>query len=363
MIVPDDRRELTVADDAGAAACVLLLSLGEGVPPASVCDWPRVLQLAERERCAVLAWRRSAPIIRALAPPSVVVRWRALAVEAQAHAARQLDVAATTIRGLNAACVEPLVLKGAPLSLRLYQDSAVRACSDLDLFVPAAQRSVAASVFRALGWRVIEGVAPWTETLSLDRDGETVFMEVHSSIADLNLLHLPLPEPGGTVQDVDGIALRVHDDDYLVGYLASHAAKHMPIALLYFVDLHTLWESMSAAERRRALDAARSVRLARYVDWALTRAGAVPRAARGEREALRLLGVTAGGRRGPHAIFRDIALAETAGDATRATAAWLFPPHLRTGVKPLVARWAQRLSKPWIGYLAPTRNVGRQAGK
>ena len=361
LIVPVDRHKVPVADDTGAAAVVLLLSLGASAPPGSACDWPRVLQLAERERCAVLAWTRSAPMIRALAPPSVVARWRALAVEAQAHAARQLDVAATTIRALNAAGVDPLVLKGAPLSLRLYRDSAVRACSDLDLFVPAAQRTAAASVFRAQGWRVIEGVAPWTQTLSLDRDGETAFMEVHSSIADLNLLHLPLPEPDGRVQNVDGIALRVHDDAYLVGYLASHAAKHMPIALLYFVDLYTLWESLPAPERRRALDAARSVRLSRYVDWALARAAAVPLAAHGDREALRILGVTARGRRGPHAIFRDIALAETAADATRAMAAWLFPPHLRTGVRPLVARWAQRLAKPWIGYLAPTREVPRRA--
>ena len=360
---PIDGREPRLAGHPAAAAVMLRLALGEAPLSFAACDWELVLDVAERERCAVLAWARSAASIRALAPPGVVRRWRALAVEAQAHGERQLEAAAAITSALDGARIDWLVLKGAPLSHRLYHDSAVRGSADLDLFVPAAQRGAATSVFRGQGWRVIEGTAPWTETLSLEGDGGTVFMEVHSSIADLNLLHLPLPEPTGTLKDIGGVALRVHDDEYLVGYLASHAAKHMPIALLYFVDLYTLWELMSPGDRTRALDAARRVRLSRYVEWALERAGAVRRAAHGDEHALRTLGVTASGRRGPHALFRDIALAETAADATRATAAWLFPPHLRTGVRPLVARWAQRLAKPWSGYLAPTSSIGRRVPK
>ena len=346
-------------DGDAVAINMLRLALGRAADVDPALDWAAILDVAAAERCAVLAWHRSAAHIRAAAPPAVVARWRALAVEAQLHGARYLKVLAAILDDLERAGIPSIVLKGPPLSLRLYADSAVRASADLDLYIPGHCRADAETVLLARGWRLIEGNRPWTQTLALDGDVGATFLEVHSTLADLNLLHLGLPEPRGVEVTVDGRALMAHDDDLLPAYLASHAAKHMPVALLYFIDFLTLWSSLTESERAAALDAARVVKLAKYLQWALARANAVERAATGQVTALRMLGVTPSGRRGPHAMFRDIILAQTPLDATRAAAAWLFPPHLRHGMRPLMERWAERLRKPWSGYALPGRESAR----
>ena len=344
-----------------AASAMLRLTLGEPVTGDDP-NWERVFELAVRERCAPLAWHRGAAEIRKAAPLSIVARWRGVAVEAQRHGAWHLGLLADVVSRLESHGVRACVLKGPPLSLRLYGDSTVRASADLDLFIPERSRDSARQILYAAGWQVIEGSIPWTETLSLATGEQTCFLEVHSSIADLNLLHLRLPEPGVVRRTVDGHSLPVHEDSLLPAYLATHAAKHMPVALIYYVDFLALWRSLGPSDQQEALDAARRAKLSKYLAWAWRRAQAVEAAGAGNRAALRLLDIGPSGRRGFHAIFRDILLAETPFDATRAAAAWLFPPHLRSGVMPLAQRWMQRVRKPWVDYLVPGRkSSGRGA--
>ena len=345
----------------GSAAAMLALAVGSPLR-AGPHDWDRIFALAVAERCAPLAWHRSAQEIRKQAPPEVVARWRSLALEAQRHGAQHVAVLSAVIGQLEAAQIPVCVLKGPPLSLRLYGDSSVRASADLDLFIPEERRCEADEVLGAAGWRVIEGSIPWTQTLADEAGDRPSFMEVHSSLADLNLLHLGLPRPVARRLSIDGHTMPVHDDTLLPAYLATHAAKHMPVALIYFVDFLTLWRSLGPAAQEAARGAAERARLSKYLDWALARAEAVERAALGDLPALGMLGITPSGRRALHAICRDIALAATPLDAGRAAAAWLFPPHLRDGVLPLAARWLHRFRTPWAGYLRPSRPISSNRG-
>ena len=340
---------------------MLRLSLGRPLAELDL-DWDSVFALAVAERCAAVAWHRSANVIRSAAPPPVVARWRTFAVDAQRHGAWQLGRLVDVVRLLESSRISVCTLKGPPLSLRLYGDSTVRASADLDIFVPSSQRREAGVLLDAAGWRVIEGEIPWTQTLSLDGGDSPCFMEVHSSLADLNLLHLRLPAPRAVQTPVDGHLMPVHDDALVPGYLATHAAKHMPVALIYFVDLHVLWQKLGPAGREEAWQAARRARLAKYLRWGLDGAQAVALAADGDRRSLSVLGMNKSGRRGLHAIWRDIMLAATPLDAGRAAAAWLFPPHLRGGILPLAARWIHRLRAPWGDYLRPSRPTSPAGG-
>ncbi|HKN57336.1 MAG TPA: hypothetical protein VJV97_00690, partial [Gemmatimonadaceae bacterium] len=54
---------------------LLLLVLGRPLVAAPL-DWAALLELAEVERLASLAWRRSGDVIRRLAPATVAGRWR-----------------------------------------------------------------------------------------------------------------------------------------------------------------------------------------------------------------------------------------------------------------------------------------------
>jgi hypothetical protein len=318
-------------------------------------DWSALLRFATEERCAPLAWHRSGAEIRRLSSPAVAAQWRAAAVASAAYGARQLRVLVSTVRALADAATAPVILKGQPLAQRLYGIASLRGSADLDVFVAPACRLAAERALRDGGWMAIEGAAPWTQTLVLREDGSEHFLELHSSLLDVNLRHLGVPAPGAQTMSVDGIDLPAHRDAILPAYLASHAAKHMPIALLYHVDFLTLWTSLTRRERDEATEAAERAGLSGYLRWAIRCAGSVTLAADGDRTALARLGIGANGRRVYHTVFRDIALAQTPLDAGRAVGAWLWPPHLRHGIAPLARRWAARLRKPWLEYVIPTR--------
>jgi hypothetical protein len=338
--------------------CAVMFRLALGRPSLSVppgMDWTALLRFALEERCAALAWHRSGAEIRRLAPAAVIAQWRAAAIACDTHGARQLSVLATTIQALADVGVEPVILKGQPLSQRLYGVPTLRGSADLDIFVAEASRPVAERTLDAMGWSALEGNAPWTQTRGLLENGTQHFLELHSSLLDVNLLHLGAPAPRARMVAIDGHDLPAHDDALVPGYLASHAAKHMPIALLYHVDFLTLWSGLAEAERCDAVSAATRTGLAGYLRWAIGCADAVARAADGDIAALRILGIGPERRRVYHAVFRDIALAQTPLDGCRALAAWLWPPPLRHGLAPLARRWAARFRKSWADYVLPTR--------
>jgi hypothetical protein len=345
----------TSTDVRGLATSLFRLVLGRPVADRDPSDWAVLLRLANDERCAALAWHRSGHWIRRNAPPAVVAQWRAATVASELHGARQLRVLEKAIRALAEAGHQPVVLKGMPLAARLYGAWSVRGSADLDVFVPRGARAQAERRLDELGWEAVEGDAPWTQTRVLRDDGSEHFLELHSTLLDVNLAHLGAPAPCAASMVIEDVELPVHSDSLVPAYLASHAAKHMPIALLYHVDFFTLWGSLRAEERDEACAAAMQAGLLGYLQWAIHCADCVDRAAEGDRRALADLGIGATGRKVYHAVFRDIALARTPLDAGRAVVAWLWPPPLRNGIAPIARRWAARFRKPWLDYVIPTR--------
>ena len=343
----------SVADRDTRAAAAAVLCLSRGLPLRQQPeDWAMVFGVALQERCAVLAWARSAAAIRAGAPPGVTARWRAHALERQAYAERQLRVLGATIDCLTADGVSSVVLKGLPLSARLYGDFALRASVDLDIHVPSNQRPQARRTLENAGWTLAEGTPPWTQSFVLAQDGAHYDLELHSSIVDLNLRHLAPPPPQSSAESVGGIVLPVLRDPIEPAYLAAHASKHMPVALLYYIDFHELWASLDSSGQAAARDAARRAGLLGYLDWMVERAAAVDGAAAGDPAALRLLGIHVHGRGDTHAAVRDVMLAASPLAALRSVAAWVWPPNLRDGLMPFLARIRHRVRAPWRKYLA-----------
>jgi hypothetical protein len=286
-----------------------------------------------------------------------------MAMENDALARRQLTVLADVIATLRNAGCAPVVLKGLPLSLRLYGDIAIRASVDFDVFVPLAHRAGAERVLRAAAWDVVEGAAPWTQTLSHTVGTERFYLEVHSSLLDLNLHHLRPPAPMAEEVRVGSASLPVHRDAMLPAYLAAHAAKHMPAALLYDLDFRTLWDALPEDERADAVTTAKAAGLGEYLDWMVRRSAAITAAAAGESAALQRLGIATTGRSTAHAVFRDILLAHSPLAALRAVGAWVWPPHLRDSPAVFAQRCATRLRGPWARHLRKQRAYGAKPGR
>ena len=305
-----------IASDVSA---VLALALGH---PNYVVSgsWQSVLRLAQRERCVALAWKRSGSVIRQNAPSQVVAEWRAAAISALDLAEFWESLLSKALSALRDVGVDAVVLKGLPLSQRLYGDASVRMCADLDLFVPMFQRTRAHEALTAAGWRHLRGEAPQEGLYRMTVSEREASLEVHSSLLDDDLVsHLRFREPASRLVPLGTIDVPAHDDDQLAAYLASHLAKHATPPLLWFVDFATLWQSLTAEERATSRLAARSAHAHRYLDWAT-------------HQTRHLIAATSGpapvpdvGRTELHYAIRIALLAGSPADSVRAVRAWLFP--------------------------------------
>ena len=337
---------------------LLRLCLGQPLRDPSTVDWDDLFGMCVSERCAALAWSRGGEAIRDSAPSRIIATWRALAVASDSHGRAQLKALVEVVDTLRGRGTRPVILKGLPLAWRLYGDAGVRTSVDIDIFLPVADRNAAERVLIATSWKIVEGVRPWTQTFSRTMAGERFYLEVHSSLLDLNLHHLDAPGPRAREMMVGSVHLPAHWDAMLPSYLAAHAAKHMPASLLYDLDFHALWGSLSAAERSAAWEQAECVGLGRYLAWMVERGRALVRGAGGDRSALTVLGVDARGRTTAHALFRDLALAPSLVAAGQAVAAWVWPPHLRASPGLYARRCLLRLRGPWVRHLRRHQRYG-----
>jgi hypothetical protein len=259
---------------------------------------------------------------------------------------RQLAALLELTQALEEAGCAPVVLKGAPLAQRLYGDPLLRPTSDLDLYVALEQRERSLGILRSHGWRHREGAPPWEEVFERSDGPYHLHLELHYSLRDDTLAHIPLPPPCVERVTIDGVSLPAFGGPMLPAYLAAHLVKHQVPPLLWRLDFATLWDSLGHYERRRAEAAARAVRLHRYLTWAIREADRIVAAAAGDRAAARALGFAADVRRDMHAMVRTAVLAATATDAVRVLGAWAWPRNLRRDGRGTLSRLAERVTTP-----------------
>lgn len=310
-------------------SAMLALALGRPLGARDIA-WPAVFEIARKERCAPLAWLRSGSAIRDAAPADIVAAWRAEVMSAVSLADFWQELLEQTLSQLEGSGVDATVLKGLPLSHKLYGNGAARPSSDLDLHVPLPQRAAAHDALLAAGWRWRIGTAPHEAGYIKEHGERAAVLEVHSSLLDDCLVaHLPFRAPGRTRVAVGARAIAAHDDDQLPAYLATHLAKHAMPPMLWFVDFHELWERLDGEARSRAWDAARVARAERYLAWAIDRKADIAAAAGGDSSALQRLGFSQGARSDEHNAARVARLSSTRMDAVRVAAAWLLPGEAR----------------------------------
>lgn len=336
-------QSLVLFDVRDALGVALRLAFGCPRQEDGCADWSLVFDAASRELLAPLAWHRSRHFIRRHAYPAIAAAWRRVAIAAHIRGGHQLELAREVTVALDADGADAVVLKGLPLGHRVYGDPFVRCMSDIDLYVPAAQRGRAAATLSRLGWRRLDGVAPWHETWSSIAGESEYHLELHSLLVSDHLAHLRVPAPLSAREVVAGIELPVHTGDFVAPYLAAHLATHQLPPLLWLVDFATLWATMSHAGRRRASDAARAAGLGRYIAWAAERAVLVERVASGDWEALGALGIDARGRRDTHSIWRHVTLAASNLDCARLLGAFVVPHGVRGNVRALARYTLARL--------------------
>lgn len=293
----------------------------------AAAPWAALHEVARRERLAPLAWLRSGALVAGVADAETAAAWRHDWRAAAAGAYQRLALAGE----LSAMCerkgADVAVLKGVPLSQRLYGDPSARPSTDLDFFVDrgAAAAAAAAAALR-LGWRLVDGDAGRDAAFTRDTGDGVLFLELHTTLLGDRLSILPVPAPRRSTVVIDGISLPAHDDALLPAYLAAHLATHSLPPLLWWLDWHTLWTTSPDAERHAARQAATDAGLARYLRWAERRSDAIGAALEGDEDALGAVGFRARGpRRDVHQVVRHVLLAPNARVGAAAIREWARP--------------------------------------
>ena len=310
--------------------CIARLSCGatvEGLSP----DWQRTFEIAIVERCAPLAWIRSAAAIRAAAPPDVSERWRSHALCATEHAHGQTAELALLLETLARDGIAPVVLKGLPLSVMLYGDVAARPVTDADLFVPTHLRAEAHRVLVRSGWRHRFGLAPGEATYQSVKPALCPYVELHSSVLDENLMsHLSVPSPEARLVDLGGTWAHAQQGALLSVFLAAHLAKHASAPLLWWIDFTTLHDGLSDAERAEVAQLAVACHVDRYLDWAIDGVRLLRDALSGEQETAAAAMRQLRAKHERHNAARVADLAYGIVDRIRVWTAWAWPRPLRS---------------------------------
>lgn len=332
-----------------------------GDPGLDAASWRTLLALAITERCAALAWTRAEGVIVRHAPRETAAAWRRLYVTVATRGLAQIAAAADAAAAVGREGIVPVTLKGVPLAAWLYGDPVARSCTDIDWWLPAADRPRARRALDGDGWVHNEGGLPWDETLERRSAHGTMYLELHSTLLHRRFAYLPVPEPEHEPMLVEGTAVRRHAGPLVPGYLAAHLAQHTAPPLLWDVDFATLWQRLGEGERLEARRAARSAGLGRYLRWAIARAERTTRLAEGRPGAARRLGYTERGRRDVHPAWRHLWLAPSPRAAVQALDGWLRPSWTRDTDGAGVGAVARRIVRNGRAALARPTRVGDRA--
>ncbi|MBC7789571.1 MAG: nucleotidyltransferase family protein, partial [Anaerolineae bacterium] len=290
------------------------------------------------------------------APSELAERWRVLFRDVSVRGHAQLAEAAISSARLSSRGLTPIVLKGAPLSHRLYGDPTVRACTDIDLFIPAEDRLAARSVLIESGWCHYDGDLPWDESLERETWHGNFHLEIHSSLIHGRFSYLRLPHPESELIVLDGERHLRHAGDGLPAYLAMHLATHAFPPLLWLVDFSTLWDSLSEPERGAARRAADKAGLGRYLAWACRTAVAARLASEGRLRSQRRIGVNGDNRTNSHPVWRHVWLAPSPRAALSALRSWIAPPWVKGTPIQIAARVTTRILRHWRATLPRSRS-------
>jgi len=207
-------------------------------------NWELFLHLVVHHRVCPLVYKIIKQLNDPAVPPSVVSRLRHIYQE---NVIQAISLAGETVR--LSQCFEShgirvLVLKGAPLALRLYGDIAGRPSRDIDILVDPEQIMAAQEVLRQEGYCSELELTTRQLQILYRPDNLSHFVYEHSEKAIILELHrelgygLAMPAQGDLQRlQVAGSALSVLSDEKWLLYLMLHGVKHAWFRLRWLVDI------------------------------------------------------------------------------------------------------------------------------
>jgi hypothetical protein len=221
-------------------------------------NWDKFLRLVEHHRVYPTVYKILNRLDNQLVPGHVLDVMRQMC---QANTMNTLRITGETIRIgslLEKSNISAVVLKGTPLSWRLYGDIATRPYGDIDILVAADKLEQSITILESEGYRKI------TEGISYDltprqfqiylrhnqhsshfrywNSDKKVLLEIHWKLSKYgNVLPFPVDDSSKKVV-VAGKTMQVLSDEEWLLYLVLHGAGHKWVHLNWLVDINKFIE-------------------------------------------------------------------------------------------------------------------------
>ena len=236
-----------------------------------VVDWKSAAALADHHGVAslLLSSARTVPA----ASTAAVAALTALRQRTNIRGLRQLAGLRQATELLASNGIPALVLKGLPLSVRLYGTPLARDCIDIDLLVPPDTVAHAARVLSRGGWQLLKPSFRSTPARDRCHDrfvkdrvflGPGGILELHHRLfSNPFLLQAPFDSLYANAAHVDlnGCPFAALGDDDLLVYLAVHGQLHRWNRLKWLCDLAKLLASIDDDRFRAAIERCRREKL------------------------------------------------------------------------------------------------------
>jgi hypothetical protein len=232
-------------------------------------DWSIFFSLCSHHRVVPLVYR-ALSTAGAEVPASTIAALKAGATENALSVMRYLAHTRRLCDLLQQAGVPPRVLKGVPLSQRVYADPSLRDVGDIDLLIAAGMEETADNVLLAEGFRRSDPAAPLTprRRRSWRKHGKTYTYRSDRNDFEIDLHwrlfrnpHMPgnaLAESGVDEQVALGeISLAVLPLDRTFLYLCVHGALDGWFRFKSLVDIAAMWQRFADEQRTALADQAR----------------------------------------------------------------------------------------------------------
>ncbi|EHQ89378.1 nucleotidyltransferase domain-containing protein [Desulfosporosinus youngiae] len=214
-------------------------------------NWDSFLQLAMNHRVLPLVYKKLSNPNSPEVPEYVM---KALQQECRNNALRAVGMAGEMIRVIRIMeenGIRPLILKGAPLALKLYQDIALRPSVDIDIMVKPLDFTKAEKLMDMLGYKRLK---PGSSMIQTQRQKEKYYnkfqhfsyfhferaicVELHWRTYNFGVKGIPTAS-GLKTQTIDfgGCFVSTMADEEWLMYLMVHGCNHMWSRLRWLIDI------------------------------------------------------------------------------------------------------------------------------
>lgn len=212
-------------------------------------DWDRVLRLAITQGLFPLVYNTLNNLDRASVPEYVIKTLQQHCIKNALKVVSLTNEIVRIINQMDENEIQPLILKGSPLSVKINEDSVFRPSNDIDILVDPLEFSRAEKILEQMGYKRYSpdfSLTPRQQKAYFERhhhfeyfhQKRAISVELHWRIRSFNIKRFPTSSNLSTQRiNIAGCLVPVMDDEYWLMFLMIHGYKHMWSRLRWLYDI------------------------------------------------------------------------------------------------------------------------------